>query len=190
VSNNTCTALGCSHVDTRRYMIGYRCDQHTPAKIAGRPEPAPPEPAARPVVDYLINSENLGEYLRQLPDRCTECGSHVETQRHRAGCSYDVAHSALRFVFPSPENGWQGQVIIDPGVPYAADYTLPPADTCDDCGEPYTAPGLITRCRDKHAKCRECRESFDQARGIRLDNGKSACGASMRRHRSNRNNRG
>ncbi|RLL68162.1 hypothetical protein [Streptomyces sp. Z26] len=30
-----------SGTDVHRYVIGYRCPEHTPARLAGRPEPQP-----------------------------------------------------------------------------------------------------------------------------------------------------
>lgn len=34
-----CAAPGCDRTDTRRYGTGARCPAHTPAAVAGRPEP-------------------------------------------------------------------------------------------------------------------------------------------------------
>ena len=35
----------CGALSERRYLNGHRCEHHTPAKMAGRPEPVPPKPA-------------------------------------------------------------------------------------------------------------------------------------------------
>ena len=37
--DRTCRQTGCVSANTRRYMNGWRCKEHSPAAIAGRPEP-------------------------------------------------------------------------------------------------------------------------------------------------------
>jgi hypothetical protein len=36
---STCAAPSCDRTDTRAYLTGRKCPDHTPAKAAGRPEP-------------------------------------------------------------------------------------------------------------------------------------------------------
>jgi hypothetical protein len=48
------------------------------------------EDAVRTVLE-ILGAAALDEHLTSLPGRCTECGSHVETQRHTRDCpSYTV----------------------------------------------------------------------------------------------------
>lgn len=36
---NTCWSPPCGRTDTRLYLVGHACPEHTPAALAGRPEP-------------------------------------------------------------------------------------------------------------------------------------------------------
>jgi hypothetical protein len=53
MSATVCAHLGCERSDTRPYLTGPRCASHTPAALAGRPEP-----------DALVDPEATAAALR------------------------------------------------------------------------------------------------------------------------------
>ena len=38
-----CWVLSCESMDTRRYLNGWCCEEHTPARLAGKEENTPPD---------------------------------------------------------------------------------------------------------------------------------------------------
>jgi hypothetical protein len=48
----------CGALSERRYLIGHRCESHTPAKLAGRPETPPPAPL--PPTEAPTSSDRYG----------------------------------------------------------------------------------------------------------------------------------
>ncbi len=53
----------CGRKKTRRYLVGDRCDHHTPARVAGRPEAAPDParsiPGLKAAYDAILEQQRI-----------------------------------------------------------------------------------------------------------------------------------
>lgn len=110
------------------------------------------DPAAFVVLD-ILGSEVLDEYLLDLPNRCSLCGSHPPTQGHTADCIDGHRHDES--AYPVLFRG---------------------TDICRDCGEPYGQDALTTRCLRRHWRwqdrpCGKCAGAIDYRSPRKLDDG-------------------
>jgi hypothetical protein len=115
---------GCNGTNTRRYMTGWRCKQHSPAAMAGRPEPD-----VDPTRTLQALQAKTGKPLAERV--CTT------TNHSAAGTQVSL------LVWPPDPELQRMAELVDSIMGTAA-------AICSDCGEPFNQPGLIKRCRDRH----------------------------------------
>jgi hypothetical protein len=124
VLDRTCRQSGCDSANTRCYMNGWRCKEHSPAAMAGRPEPQ---------VDPALT-------LGALQAKAGK--SIAEQVRTTTNYSATGAHVSLLVWPPDPELQRIAELVDS--IMGAA------ALACPDCGEPYTDRGFTSRCRSRH----------------------------------------
>lgn len=55
----------CGDPATRRYLNGWFCPEHAPARLAGHKEVVPPDYGLKPIVGGQVRQTDLGEVYRQ-----------------------------------------------------------------------------------------------------------------------------
>lgn len=94
-----CWAGGCARTDTRRYLVGPACPQHTPAALAGHPEP---DSQVDPdLTDHALRRARTPQWARSAVEvNKSRPGGYVSRQRaeriaeDRARQSLNVLRSA------------------------------------------------------------------------------------------------
>jgi hypothetical protein len=125
VLDRTCRHPDCTSANTLRYMNGWRCKEHSPAAMAGRPEPW---------VDPTRTLEALqAKAGRPVSERTCRTSSYSAT-----GTKIAV------LVWPFDPELQRMAELVDSIMGYKA-------LVCSDCGDPLDGPALIKRCRFRHA---------------------------------------
>jgi len=89
-----CIHPGCTATDTRLYGIGYSCPRHTPAKLAGRPEPDELVDKNRDYV-ALRSSRGTPWVFSQADSRLVDLRAIASGRRRSVASQYRAARSEL-----------------------------------------------------------------------------------------------
>lgn len=89
-----CVHPGCTATNTRPYGIGQACPQHTPSKLAGRPEPDELVDTERDYV-ALRTSKGTPWVFSQADSRLVDLRAVSSGKRRSTAAAYRAARSEL-----------------------------------------------------------------------------------------------